>query len=122
MDQEEIERDARDQRFHDDLAGGKPVQALSPPLTGVCSWQANLNQKNLKARKRPPIVSRLLVKGLTTALVLREHGDDALTASQSRANALWDQADDYGAAVWMRIARAVEELQRCEPVAGEAKH
>ena len=52
----------------------------------------------------------------------REHGDDALALSQARANKHRDAGDDQGAAVWVRIARAIVELQRVVPEDGEPRH
>ena len=52
----------------------------------------------------------------------REHGDEALALSQARANKHRDAGDDDGAAVWMRIAKAIVELQRVVPEGGEATH
>ncbi len=55
-------------------------------------------------------------------VMIREHGDGALEFAQSRANALWDKNDDKGAAVWMRIARAVEELRKQSPGTTDQAH
>jgi hypothetical protein len=52
----------------------------------------------------------------------REHGDNALALSQARANKHQDAGDDQGAAVWMRIARAIEELGRMAPEDSELRH
>ena len=52
----------------------------------------------------------------------RDHGDDALALSQVRANKHYDAGDDQGAAVWMRIAMAIQELQRVVPEEGELRH
>ncbi len=52
----------------------------------------------------------------------REHGHEALALSQARVNKHRDAGDDDGAAVWMRIARAIVELQRVVPEGGEATH
>jgi hypothetical protein len=49
-------------------------------------------------------------------------GDDALALSQARANKHRDAGDDQGAAVWMRIARAIEELGRTAAEDGELRH
>ena len=55
-------------------------------------------------------------------VMIREHGDGALEFAQSRANALWDENDDKGAAVWMRISRAIEELQKQSPDTTDRTH
>ena len=55
-------------------------------------------------------------------VMIREHGDGALATAQSRANAFWDKCDDEGAAVWMRIARAVEELRKQSPGTTDQVH
>jgi hypothetical protein len=55
-------------------------------------------------------------------VLIREHGDDAKATAQSRANAFWDKGDDDGAAVWMRIAGAIEELQKTSPGTTDRSH
>ena len=55
-------------------------------------------------------------------VMIREHGDGALAAAQNRANAFWDKGDDEGAAVWMRIARAIEGLQKTSPGKSDLTH
>ena len=39
-----------------------------------------------------------------------------------RADAMLDKGDLDGAAVWRRIVKAIEELQRAEPGPDERKH
>ena len=52
----------------------------------------------------------------------REHGNAAIELAQAHANKHWDAGDDQGAAVWTRIAKAIEELQRVVPEDGEPRH
>ncbi len=49
---------------------------------------------------------------------LRLHGPDAPIHAAMRADELLEKGDVDGYAVWRRILRAVEELQRAEPAPG----
>ena len=53
-------------------------------------------------------------------LLVDRNGDDAPIHAAMRADALMDQGDMEGRAVWLRIKTAVEELQRVD--AGGAVH
>jgi hypothetical protein len=53
-----------------------------------------------------------------SALVI-EHGSDARFVARLRADTLLAQYDVDGHLLWKRIARAVRELQREKPAAGE---
>lgn len=55
-------------------------------------------------------------------VVLRQHGDGAMEIAQTRASKFWDAGDDEGAATWMRIARAIEVMQKTEADSDEAVH
>ena len=55
-------------------------------------------------------------------LLVKRHGDDAPIHAAMRADAMLDTGDLEGQAVWKRIVKAVEELQRVGPVDGEAVH
>jgi len=52
-------------------------------------------------------------------LIIKRHGEDAAIAAAQRADELLNEGDHEGAAVWRRILRAVEELQRVKPQVGE---
>ncbi len=56
----------------------------------------------------------------TTYVVVKHHGADAPIQAAMRADAMLEKGDLAGYAVWKRILRAVEELQRAEPEVGEA--
>ncbi len=58
----------------------------------------------------------------TASVLIREHGDDATLEAAQRTDAMLERGDMEGAAVWRRIVKAVEELQRAEPRTGEAAH
>ena len=58
----------------------------------------------------------------SASVLIREHGDGAALEAAQRADALLERGDMEGAAVWRRIVRAVEELQRRERHEGEAAH
>ncbi len=53
---------------------------------------------------------------------IREHGDDAALDAAQRADAMLEKGDREGAAVWKRVLKAVEELQRHERREGEVAH
>ncbi len=55
-------------------------------------------------------------------LLVKQHGQDAPIQAAMRADELLEAGDLDGYAVWKRILRAVEELQRAEPKSGEAVH
>ncbi len=55
-------------------------------------------------------------------LLIKKHGPDAPTHAAMRAVAMLDKGDLGGYAVWRRILRAVEGLQKTEPKPGEAVH
>jgi hypothetical protein len=44
-------------------------------------------------------------------LLLRQHGANAEIVAAQRADELWEREDHEGRAVWLRIMRAVVELQ-----------
>ncbi len=48
-------------------------------------------------------------------VLVKQHGQDAPIPAAMRADALLDKGDLDGYAVWKRILRAVEELQRATP-------
>ena len=52
-------------------------------------------------------------------LMVREHGEDAALEAAQRADAMLERGDVDGCAVWKRILRAIEELQRDVPNSGE---
>ncbi len=58
----------------------------------------------------------------SAAVLIREHGAGAALEAAQRADAMLEKGDMEGAAVWKRIVRAVEELQRRERHEGEAAH
>jgi len=51
--------------------------------------------------------------------LVEEHGDEAGIYARLRAEALLAQYDVDGHLLWKRITRAVRELQRTKPLAGE---
>jgi hypothetical protein len=53
-------------------------------------------------------------------LLIDQHGDEAAIHAAMRTDELLDAGDLDGVAVWRRIIRAIEELQRKEPGEGEA--
>ncbi len=55
-------------------------------------------------------------------VLVKSHGQDAPIQAAMRADAMLDKGDLDGYAVWKRILRAVEELQRVEPRPGGKVH
>ena len=49
------------------------------------------------------------------AAMVKHFGDGAALEAAQRADRLLDEGDTVGLAVWLRIARAIEELQRDKP-------
>ncbi len=54
--------------------------------------------------------------------ILEQHGQDAPIHAAMRADAMLEKGDLDGYAVWRRILRAVEELQRADPALGARVH
>ncbi len=55
-------------------------------------------------------------------VLVKQHGEDAPIRAAMRADAMLAAGDLDGLAVWKRILRAVEELQRAEPEPGAQVH
>ncbi len=55
-------------------------------------------------------------------VIVKRHGEDAAIEAAMRADAMLENGDLRGYAVWRGILKAVEELQRTEQVAGEGLH
>ncbi len=55
-------------------------------------------------------------------VLVKRHGQDAPIHAAMNADAMLDKGDLEGYAVWKRVLRAVEELQRVEPVPGVQVH
>ncbi len=55
-------------------------------------------------------------------LLVKHHGQDAPIEAAMRADAMLDKGNLEGYAVWRRVLRAVEELQRVEPRPGGKVH
>ena len=58
----------------------------------------------------------------SAAVLIREHGQDAALEAAQRADAMLEKGHMEGAAVWKRIVRAVEEIERQDRRAGEPAH
>ncbi len=54
--------------------------------------------------------------------IVKQRGPDAPILAAMRADAMLEAGDMDGYAVWKRILRAVEELQRVEPRPGGKVH
>ncbi len=56
-------------------------------------------------------------------LLIQQHGEDAPIFAPQRADRCLEAGDLDGKAVWMRVIRAIEELQdRMPPAAGQPVH
>ena len=57
-----------------------------------------------------------------TQVLVKHHGEGASVRATTRANTMLKAGDLDAYAMWKRILKAVEELQRAEPKSGEAVH
>ncbi len=48
-------------------------------------------------------------------VLMRERGEDAVIEAAMRADALLEQGDMEGRAVWLRVMAAIKELETTEP-------
>ena len=55
-------------------------------------------------------------------VIIKRYGEDALIHAAMRADAMLKAGDLDGSAMWKRILRVIEELQRPGPRSGEAVH
>ncbi len=55
-------------------------------------------------------------------LLVDRHGEDAARHAAMEADKLLAKGDMAGKRTWVRIMRAIEELERIEPRLGEAQH
>ncbi len=55
-------------------------------------------------------------------VIVKTHDKDASIEAAMRADEMLEKGDLGGYAVWRRILKAVEELQRTEPAAGGRLH
>ena len=55
-------------------------------------------------------------------LLVKQHGEDAPIHAAMRADAMLEKGDMDGYAVWQRVMRAVEELQRTDMGPGVRVH
>jgi hypothetical protein len=62
----------------------------------------------------PAVISDLDI-WRAAALMVKRHGNAAGLEAARRADELLAQGDTEGQAVWLRIVRAIQELQRTEP-------
>ncbi len=54
--------------------------------------------------------------------LVKRYGQDAGFEAAKQADAMIERGDPEGLAVWKRILRAVEGLQRAKPSSGEVVH
>ncbi len=55
-------------------------------------------------------------------LLIDQHGEDAATFAAMQANKRAEAGDREGRRVWLRVVRAIEELQRTRPRRDEPTH
>ena len=55
-------------------------------------------------------------------VIVQTHHRDAAIEAAMRADEMLEKGDVLGYAVWRRILKVVEELQRMEPAAGDRIH
>jgi hypothetical protein len=51
----------------------------------------------------------------TAPLLIRQHGEDAEIVAPQRIDALWQREGYEGHAIWLRVKRALVELQVAPP-------
>ena len=51
----------------------------------------------------------------TAPLLIRQHGEDAEIVAAQRVDALWQRVGYEGCAIWLRVKRALVELQVAPP-------
>ena len=57
-----------------------------------------------------------------TKLLINQRDEGAVIQAAMKADAVLDEGDLDGAAVWRRIVTAINDLQREEPKPGERRH
>jgi hypothetical protein len=55
-------------------------------------------------------------------MLIERHGDDAASVASLRSDEMADKGDDEGAAIWLAILHAVEELTRASRASGANVH
>ena len=55
-------------------------------------------------------------------LLIDQHGDDAPIFAAMQADKLAEAGDREGRRVWLRVIKAIEELQRTRPRRDEPRH
>ncbi len=55
-------------------------------------------------------------------LLIKEHGDEVATHVDMEFDNMLERRDVEGAAVWLRIAKAIHDMQRDTPRPGEQRH
>ena len=55
-------------------------------------------------------------------ILLKRYGAEAVFIATKRADALLDQGDVQGSSAWVRIAKAITDLERRTPNVGEKVH
>ena len=58
----------------------------------------------------------------TARVLIREHEEDAAIEAAQRADAMLEKGDLEGCAVWKRVLKAAEEMQRKERAPRESAH
>jgi hypothetical protein len=56
----------------------------------------------------------------TASVLIREHGEEADLVAAQRADSFFEVGDIDGSAIWRRVLRAIMEIRREKPHAGEA--
>ncbi len=56
------------------------------------------------------------------ALLIKERGDEAAIHADMEFDNMVERGDIEGAAVWLRIAKAIHDMQRETPRPGEQQH
>ncbi len=82
------------------------------------SWFSSL-------RRLPPSVPQVILStnhARSANVIIRQHGEDAPIEAAMSADAMLESGDLDGYAVWRRIVKAVEEIQRTKRDRCEVAH
>ena len=55
-------------------------------------------------------------------LLLARHGTEAVSIATRRADELLNQGDAPGCSTWLRISKAITDLEHCAPGKGDKVH
>ncbi len=96
------------------MEGLRAAAEMPPPEAGTM-WRSD------DVRRRPPGAPDIDIYR-SAATLIKRYGEDAPIQAGMRVDALLDESDLDGQAVWRQILAAIEALLRKEPGEGEGVH